>query len=98
MAHALSDKLGEQAMPPLHLASIEKNDQCQQEMADHPNRPCHQFSDMNIFWEPSLRARIDLIKAGGDQVALEALVPLIKSKRAVRTRAPCLVHGQECDS
>ena len=77
-----------------HTYAIEFYSRSQEELAIHPHKPSCIFSDMLSFLEPELPARLPALAEKG--VLQEVLVPLIKSGKAVRADAPCLVHGRRC--
>ena len=77
-----------------HTFAIEFYSKSQEELALHPHKPSCIFSNMLDFLEPELRARLPALAERG--VLQEVLTPLIKSGKAVRPDAPCLVHGRRC--
>lgn len=99
IASTLADELGLAArdMPlPLNAYAIEKHTGCQQELLKHPHGAEHVFCDLEEFWEPSIRAKLDDIE---DKGLLDSiLVPLITSGKAVIRKGWCVRHGCYCQA
>ena len=78
------------------LATVEWDPACNIELADHPERPSCRFKDIEDFWMPEIKQRIDHARKNGECITLDALEPAIKSRKAVRLTAHCLEHDGPC--
>jgi hypothetical protein len=74
--------------------AVEWYSNSQEELLHHPHPPDHVFGDINGFWKPSVRCRLQSFITLGLVETL--LVPLVLSGKAVNATAYCLRHGCDC--
>jgi hypothetical protein len=96
ICHALSQKLGVPLQPLRFRAAVEWDGYCQQELADMPSPPDHIFGDIKSFFKPGPLRRLLAMQQKGITVPLSALLPLVKSGRAVSRSAWCVTHNKIC--
>lgn len=91
-------RLGRRMQRLTHSSAVEVYGPSQAELVNdlNPSKPAHLFKDMTDFLVPELKAEIKKIKGVGGAIKFQDLLPAIKSGRAVRRRAFCLVHKAEC--
>ncbi|CAE7035549.1 unnamed protein product [Symbiodinium sp. CCMP2592] len=79
---------------PRSTFAVEWQASCQQELLRHPHAAEHVFGDINDFFRPTLRTKLDSIVAEGKIHSV--LWPLIKSGNAMRKEAFCVKHQKMC--
>ena len=97
LAAILRDMTGrETIMEPQHISACEKDTECIQELRDHPNPPCCIFGDMEQFWAPSIKTKLDNLGKNGKALNFDTLLPVVKSGKAAVLSGHCLVHNKTC--
>lgn len=81
---------------PRNLYAIEVASKSCDELIAHPHPPMCVFADIEEFWEPAVKTRVDsLIQSG---LVQDVLVPLVLSGKAAKREAWCCVHGKTCQA
>lgn len=84
----------EDATLPSNLYAVEWNRKCRVELEHHPHPPEHIFGDINHFWAPGMKNKVErLIEQNMYQ---EVVVPLVKAGKCVVRQAWCEKHQSWC--
>lgn len=84
LAGTLGDRLGKDVTPMRHLYAIELDEHNVEELIRAPHAPEYVILDMNSFYAPGVKARIDKLKAKGKTISYDDLLPIIKTPRSIR--------------
>ena len=79
--------------PPQHCHGIECDAHCRAELNAHPHAPSCLYSDVNDFWDPQIRLKLEAQSATESGLSWDNhLVPVILSDKCVHRHAPCCKH------
>jgi len=81
---------------PPHKFAIEVDTEAQYEILSHPDSPDCLFGDIGQFWVPAVQDILAGMKRRGEAITVGKLLPITKSRKAVRLKGWCLRHRKYC--